>query len=384
MQRHPSLFTILFLLVFLRVSAQIPAGYYDPASGQSGAPLKTALYNIINNHTSVSYDYLWTAFETTDVKPDGKVWDMYSNCIFTYGTSDQCGNYSVECDCFNREHSWPKSWFADATPMYTDLFHLVPTDGKVNGMRSNYPFGTVSSPTYTSGNGCKLGACSYPGYTGVVFEPLDEYKGDFARNYFYMATRYENIISSWHGNDANAEAILLPNSFPVFESWFLAMLGEWHTADPVSQKETDRNNAVYAIQHNRNPYIDHPEYVYSVWGVGGGSAVLPEPTSYPTNFSAHNIHLQWTDATGATIPEGYLVRMSATGFADIAVPADHTVYPDNSTDHNVAYGVQSAWFTNLNPGTTYYFKLFGFTGSGTGIDYKTDGSVPQLQQTTSD
>ncbi|MFZ4707334.1 MAG: endonuclease [Bacteroidales bacterium] len=484
----------LFFVFLLALSSfgAIPDGYYNTATG-TGATLKTNLYNIIKGHTSISYDALWTAFQSTDVKPDGKVWDMYSNCTFTFGTN-QCGNYSSECDCYNREHSLPASWFNDATPMYTDLFHLVPTDGKVNGMRGNVPFGEVGSPTYTSGNGCKLGNCSYTGYTGIVFEPIDEYKGDFARNYFYMVTRYENVISSWHSNDANAEAVFQANTFPVFETWFVNMLGEWNSADPVSQKEIDRNNAIYAIQHNRNPYIDHPEYVYSVWGVGvlgqltatpasftgfnynegfgpsasqsyslGGTALSPasgsilvtgstnfevssnntsfsssvsinysagalsattiyvrlksglapgsysnnlisnsgggatpvtvscsgsvtalspEPTNYPANFSAHNILLQWTDATGPAIPTGYLIRMSSTSFAAIPDPVDGTPVPDGPVDKNIPYNTQQAWFTNLSPGTTYYFKLYAYIGSGVSINYKTDGLVPQMQQNT--
>jgi len=220
MRKQSTLLVLTLLLCSHWLSGQIPTGYYNTATGLTGAPLKSALYNIIKGHTALSYTALWTAFQNTNKKPDGKVWDMYSNCSFTFG-ADQCGNYSSECDCYNREHSWPKSWFNDATPMYTDLFHLVPTDGKVNGMRSNYPFGDVANPTYTSGNGSKLGPCSFPGYTGIVFEPIDEYKGDFARNYFYMATRYENIIAGWHSNDANAEAVLQANSYPVFETWFL-------------------------------------------------------------------------------------------------------------------------------------------------------------------
>ncbi len=281
---------LAFILVTLLLvtKAQPPAGYYDNASGKIGAPLKTALYNIIKDHTAISYTALWTAFQTSDKKSNGKVWDMYSNCTFTFVTN-QCGNYSAECDCYNREHSWPKSWFNDATPMYTDMFHIVPTDGKVNGMRSNYPFGEVSNPTYTSGNGSKLGSCSFPGYTGIVFEPVDEFKGDFARNYFYMATRYENIIASWHSNDPSAEAILQANSFPVFETWFINLLVKWHTNDPVSQKEIDRNNVVYtSFQHNRNPFIDHPEYVNSVWGTNVGLTYTPAQVSlqvYPNPVS---------------------------------------------------------------------------------------------------
>ena len=486
----------LFLgfVLALGLHAQPPAGYYNAATG-SGAVLKTNLYNIINGHTAISYDNLWTAFQTTDDRADGKVWDMYSNCSFTF-VSNQCGNYSLECDCYNREHSWPKSWFNDVLPMNTDMFHLVPTDGKVNGMRDNYPFGETVSPTYTSGNGSKLGPCSYSGYTGVVFEPIDEYKGDFARNYFYMATRYENVIAGWYQNDPNADAVLQNNSFPVFESWFLSMLGEWHAADPVSQKEIDRNNDIYtSFQHNRNPYIDHPEYVNTIWGVGasglltatpatltgftymagsgpsavqsylldgtsltpasgnisitgtanfevslnnttfssavnlaytlatfndavvyvrmkaglaegsysnnavvitgGGApaiqvscsgivtpAALPEPSNYPLSFSAHNIQLQWIDATGTILPDGYLVRMSTTGFAAIADPVDGTTYPNGPADQHIAYGVQQAWFTNLAANTTHFFKIFAYKGSGLLRVYKTDGSVPQLQQNT--
>lgn len=369
-----SAFIILCLTWFsAALSAQIPNGYYNTATG-TGSTLKTQLYNIVRNHTVRSYDQLWTDFQTTDDKADGKVWDMYSNCTFTFIT-DQCGNYSNECDCYNREHSLPQSWFNSASPMVSDLFHIVPTDGKVNGMRSNYPFGETTSPTYTSGNGSKLGPCSFPGYTGIVFEPIDEYKGDFAREYFYMATRYENIIATWYNNGTEADAALQNNAYPVFENWFLNLLGEWHSSDPVSQKETDRNNAIYLLQNNRNPFIDHPEYVYSVWGVG--ATISPEPGNYPTEFSAHCITLNWTDAGGAVSPTGYLLRMSSSGFNDISNPTDGITVSNDTFNKNTGSGVESCIFGSLSPGTVYYFKIFGYTGSGVSIDYKTDGSVMQ-------
>jgi endonuclease I len=182
---------------------------------------------------------------------------MYSNCEFTF-VSDQCGNYSSECECYNREHSFPQSWFGNASPMVSDLFQVYPTDGKVNGYRGNYPYGKVTNPGVTTGNGSKLGPCSYPGYSGTVFEPIDDYKGDFARTYFYMATRYENLIAGWYANSAEADAVLQNNSYPVYETWFLNLLGDWHTSDPVSQKEIDRNNAVYSFQQNRNSFIYNP------------------------------------------------------------------------------------------------------------------------------
>jgi len=376
-------FILTLLLSFQCVFAQIPDGYYDAASGQSGETLKTTLHGIIDDHTVKSYDYLWTAFQTTDKKSNGKVWDMYSDVPdgtpsyeFTFG-SNQCGNYGQEGDCYNREHSFPKSWFNDASPMYSDLFHLVPTDGYVNGKRSNYPFGEVGTATWTSENGSKLGTCNYPGYSGTVFEPIDEYKGDFARTYFYMATRYEDVIDTWYNNSDEADAVLQPNDFPVYETWFLNMLGEWHENDPVSQKEIDRNNDIYSnYQHNRNPFIDHPEYVYDIWSVG--SSLADEPTNHAADFSAHCITLNWTDATGDILPDAYLIRMSSTGYGDIATPVDGTAVSDNTSNKNINYGVQKAIFSGLTPNTIYYFKIFGYTGSGTSIDYKTDGSVMQV------
>lgn len=359
------------------LQGQIPSGYYNSAEGLTGNDLHTALYNIIKDHTIKSYEYLWTAFQTTDDNASGKVWDMYSNCTFTFVTN-QCGEYTYECDCYNREHSFPNSWFGgEVSPMYTDLFHVAPTDGKVNGMRSDYPYGETSSPTYTSGNGSKLGPCSYPGYSGVVFEPVDEYKGDFARNYFYMSTRYKNVIAAWYANSAEANAVLQNNNYPVFETWFLNMLIDWHETDPVSQKETDRNNAVYAIQNNRNPFIDHPEYVDCIWG----TCLTPEPTNHASDFSAHCITLNWDDATGAIVPDGYLLRMSDVGFASIATPVDGTPVSNDASNKNVEYGVETCTFGGVTPSVVYYFKIFGYTGNGTSIDYKTDGDVQQVSIT---
>ncbi len=151
--------------------------------------------------------------------------------------------------------------------MYSDIFHVYPSDGKVNGMRGNYPYGETSSASWTSTNGSKRGSCSFAGYSGVIFEPIDEYKGDLARSYFYMATRYENIIASWESNSETANAVLDGTSDHVFEIWHLNLLLKWHNEDPVSTKEINRNDSIYYLyQHNRNPFIDHPEYAKSIWG----------------------------------------------------------------------------------------------------------------------
>ncbi len=387
---------VLGILITVTGFGQIPAGYYNTATGLHSAQLKTALHKIIRGHTKYNYDHLWTSFYTTDDKPNGTVWDMYSDIpdatpngsppyVYTFGVAgNQCATTpGYENSCYNREHSFPKSWFSgvESDTMYTDKFHLYPADSYVNSRRNNYPYGQVTNPTWTSLNGSKLGPCSYPGYTGIVFEPRNDFKGDLARTYFYMATRYESRIASWADDDPYGNAIMNATSFPCFEPWFLNMLLAWNAADPVSQKEIDRNNDIYAnYQHNRNPFIDHPEYVTEIWAYA--PSALPEPTNSPTNFSSNSIHLQWQDATGGVLPDGYLIRMSNVSYADIQAPVDGVAITNSPIDKNVLYGIKEAWFTNLTPGTTYYFKLYPFTGTGPDINYKIDGVIPQSAQST--
>ena len=263
----------LLLLPFIGL-AQIPAGYYDDADGKSGYTLKTALYNIIKDHNDQGYSSLWDLYKTSDKRADGYVWDIYSDCDLEFDTDQDDGTGgTTECDKYNREHTFPQSWFGGSGTMRNDPFHVIPADKKVNGIRGNYAYGEVASPTYTSLNGSKLGTNTVSGYSGTVFEPIDEYKGDIARGYFYMATRYENLIAGWENNDNDGDEMLNGTSDKVFEDWALAMLIEWHNADPVSQKEIDRNDAIYDYQDNRNPFIDHPEYVSGIWG-GASSASI--------------------------------------------------------------------------------------------------------------
>ena len=260
-----SVFLFLALLLTIFATAQ-PANYYNSANGLTGNQLKVALHDIIKGHTSISYAQLWNAFYSTDHRQDDvrKVWDMYSDrpngtppYVYDLGT-DQCGNYSGEGDCYNREHSWPSSWFNDQTTPRTDLHHIFPTDGYVNNRRSNYPFGEVRSASWTSQNGSKLGTCKTTGYTGTVFEPIDEYKGDFARALMYMSVRYYTEDGSWGSSDMTTKSEIKP--------WAIQMLMRWNEQDPVSDKEKDRNETIYYdYQHNRNPFIDHPEYARMIW-----------------------------------------------------------------------------------------------------------------------
>ena len=158
-------FLLFSLSIAVLASAQAPSNYYNSTNGLTGNQLKVALHNIIKGHTSVTYANLWTAFWSTDNKGNGVVWDMYSDRpggtppYIYYLEQDQCGNYSNEGDCYNREHSWPQSWFNNDGTARTDLHHIFPTDGYVNNKRGNYAFGEVRSASWTSRNGSKLGSC---------------------------------------------------------------------------------------------------------------------------------------------------------------------------------------------------------------------------------
>ena len=257
---------LLFPILINSAFAQ-PSGYYNTAANLNGTPLKLALHNIIDNHNSLGYSNLWDHFDETDLRPGtNKIWDIYSDIpggtppyLYTFN-SDKCGQYDSESDCYNREHTWPQSYFSNQEPMLSDLFHIYPTDGFVNGKRSNDPYGEVGNASYTSQNGSKSGNSNFAGFSGTVFEPRDEFKGDLARTYFYMATRYyneDNNFTDWTmANGAN----LTP--------YAIALLLSWHHQDTVSQKEKNRNNAIYNLQNNRNPFIDHPEYADCIWGTG--------------------------------------------------------------------------------------------------------------------
>ena len=276
------LFFILLLVPATLAFAAAPTTYYDSAEGQSSDNLRYALQSIIDGHTVVSYAGLYDVYKTSDNTASGKVWDMYSTCNFSHGNT--CGgNYSAVCDCYNREHSVPQSWFGEASPMVSDAFHVYPTDGKVNGQRSNYQFGECANGVSLGGKALgKLGQSTFPGYTSLtVFEPHDDYKGDFARTYFYMATRYADICGSW-GNAFNAVA-----SNSGLSKYSIALFLKWHRADPVSQKEITRNDAVYAKQHNRNPFIDYPMLAEFIWGTQKG-----QPW-YKTSTPIDQVEMQW-------------------------------------------------------------------------------------------
>ena len=359
----------------------VPANYYSGIT-QTGSALLTALYNKIAGHTVISYAGLWTAFPNSDAFYDGKVWDIYSTAIsgpaasytFTFSTN-QCGNYSNEGDCYNREHSFPQSWFTSSSPMVSDMYHIYPTDGKVNGMRSNYPYGDVGTTTYVSQIGGKLGTSISPGYTAVVFEPVDEYKGDLARAQLYMAARYNNLIASWQVN-GNANDVLAGNAYPAFDDWQLNLLVKWHNQDPPSVKEINRNNAVFNVQANRNPFVDSPQFVNRIWGLAKPS----EPTIASSQLSLDSFtttaaRLRWKTGNG-----NRRIVIMKMGSAVNQVPLDSVNYNASSVfgaganlggGNFVVYNGMGSGviITGLNPVQPYYLRVIEYNGNNSTANY---------------
>jgi hypothetical protein len=276
------------------VDVTIPAGYYAAATGLRGSALLIALHNIVKAHTALTYSFTATAFQHTDKRPDGNVWDVYSDVPggtppyeFAFGPLGSGGSEGI---AYNREHSFPQSWFGGSVlPMFSDLWLIYPTDSKVNGMRGNFPYGKVGTATWTSLNGSKLGNCVSPGYAGTCFEPIDGYKGDLMRSQFYVATRYFNEDASWPGSPSASKSQPLP--------WAADQYMQWSLGDPVSWKERVRNAAIYEYQHNRNPFVDHPEFVSAIYDslnvTGVGPAGAPQhamlQAAMPNPFRAHTV-----------------------------------------------------------------------------------------------
>lgn len=238
--------------------AEIPAGYYYNAQNKKKDALKTALHQLTIPQRVLRYGsgtgYTWEGFFYTDQNQDGSIIDMYSPIVRYFDGFKSVSGMHIE-------HSFPKSWWGGHEwPVYKDLFHLYPSDGPINMSKSNNPLGVVTG-TPTSDNGVsKVGSATYPGYTGNVFEPADEFKGDFARSYFYVVTTYQDLAPYWNS------PMLKKNTYPVWTPWAIELLKQWHQQDPVSIKEVLRQEEVFKIQGNRNPFIDYPDLVNYIWG----------------------------------------------------------------------------------------------------------------------
>ena len=361
-------FTVaLFCLSFFFTNAQIPPGYYNNAYigavPKTCATLKTALYNIISTGTnelpytnSSTFD-TWDAINSIDTQRNDAntayiMWDMYTDNptgaeLYTFTpVVNKCGSYTAIGDCYNREHSFPQAWFGSVTPMLTDMHHIFATDGFTNGKHDNFPYADVkpSAITWQSPSGAKLGTSNFTGYNGRVFEVIDAYKGDFARAMFYMVTRYENFVgggmSGWQGN-SNADSVLNGTTWPAFDNWAIKQWYKWHIQDPVSQKEIIRNNKVYGFQNNRNPFIDHPEFVELIWQCTGLLPVILTDFNAVKNNNA--VDLKWSITRELNFKQYEIERsIDGTNFSKIAtIPgrqlSNYTLTDQNLPDAKIIY-----------------------------------------------
>lgn len=359
--------TLFTVFAALTAWADIPAGYYTNAIGQKDEALMTTLEGIIFTHSLLGYNYLWDCYPLTDAGSDGYYIDMYSTCKYDH-SSPHPGTASYVGQGLNREHSFPKSWFGgEVDPMFTDLTMIIPTDAYVNQRRSNHPYGVCANGiTYTTDSlgvsmKGKLGTSTYNGYTATVFEPDDEYKGDFARIYFYMVTCYKDSVGHWPGSgqlDKN-------NGYKAFSNWSMQMLMEWHRADPVSQKELDRNEAVYQKQGNRNPFVDCPVLAEHIWGTkqnvvwnGEGTPDNPINKEVPV--------MQPVDTTAVT---GTSFRADWTSGGDVSsytLKVNRTEEPQVTlllTETFQSINVYSEGYTDISPNLDDYTDNPGWTGN---------------------
>jgi endonuclease I len=322
---------LLTLLTLSLLFAAIPDGYYDPANGLSGDALKLALHNIIDGHTEYSYDFLWTGLKYTDEDPNNS-----SNFILLYsGRSEpKTAAYPV----WNREHSWPKSHgdFGTSAPAGTDMHHLRPTDVDVNGARGSKDYD----------NGGSLVSETTDCYTDAdSFEPRDEVKGDCARMMFYMVTRYEGDASG----EPDLELVdYTGTSGPILGK--LSTLLAWHVQDPVDDWERRRNDRVYSYQNNRNPFIDHPEYVSYIWG-----GETPNTLDAPVATAASDVDSTSFTANWNAVDSADAYKLYVSG------DASFNSYL-NGYDPKTIAGLYEN-ITGLTPETNYYYKLKAYNGS---------------------
>jgi endonuclease I len=348
------IFTLLFLSLTLVGFAQqtqsvntIPPGYYNTATG-TGYVLKTQLFNIINDHNDRTYSGLYTTYLTSDVdnyyENNGSMLDMYtenptgSECEFIYGGGLQddgtLGN--AECERYNREHLVPQSYFGNGvTPMYSDAHFVVPSDKYVNAQRGDYPFGRVNTPTLTFSNGGKRGLNLNSGYSAgftlTVFEPIDEFKGDIARMILYFVTRYEDQLVSFYASSNSLSKVMFDGtSDHSLSPTFLNILLTWNQQDPVSQREIDRNNAIYTRQSNRNPFIDNNSYVTTIWGLPLGTSAFESVNAvsvYPNPSNNGIVNIE----TEVALDEIEIITINGQVLQQIKRPAlDNNTYTINN------------------------------------------------------
>lgn len=351
------------LLLAAGVYAEIPVGYYAKAQGKSDSLLRQALYDTIRGgvrihygtqgygyYDGIYYPGTWNYFPQTDFRADGTVWDMYSDTkrYFPHDGGSACG--------LEIEHCLPKSWWgwtkndtASSKRAYQDLYILNPSDGSANGNKSNYPPGHVVKGDKFDNGSFRMDAAKSSQYGWICFEPAEEYRGDFARTYFYVATAYADL--PFGAGNADYQRYLTDSTYLVFKPWLVEVLLDWHRADPVSEKERRRVETVFSIQGNRNPYIDYPDLVEYIWGnkkgqaVDFGALVCTADSSYvpaedytnfeafaPTDATSTEFTARWSDFDTDYTLDVYQRHYIGHNDTLVNMPAMGTTFINNATN----------------------------------------------------
>jgi len=312
------------MLAFVTVFGQIPDGYYDGTDNLTGNELKSVLHNIIDGHQEYSYSDLRDfILRDTDEDPDNS-----NNVILLYtGRSQPKNTFGGGANDWNREHVWAKSHgdFGTSAPCGTDAHHIRPTDASVNSSRGNKDFDN-GGQQHNEATGCY--------YDSDSWEPRDEVKGDVARMIFYMAVRYEG-----DNGEPDLEVADNVNTSPQPLHGKLSTLMEWNEQDPVDDFESHRNDVIYGYQHNRNPFIDHPEFVNKIWGASSSTNdisdevqnVFPNPANSrvtieaPASFANNNYSIKIFSSVGnqVSVPVG---KVDANFSLDVRNLADGHYY----------------------------------------------------------
>lgn len=295
-----NLSVIFFFLLATTLFAQMREYYPNSIQGKKERELKTELHNLIMVHERIpygsAYGSTWTVFRQSDVRSDGSIWDMYSNNTRYFPGGTTGSNREM-----NIEHSAPKSWWGEGTNSREfkydasfDLHHLVPSDASANSAKYNYILGEVVNNVTFDNGVSKVGNAEVNDHYSLAFEPADEYKGDFARMYFYLVTCYqgEDIRGNRYTWRSEGLKMFQNTEYPSLTTYGKELLLKWSRQDPVSKKEKDRNNAVYSFQKNRNPFIDYPELVEYIWGA---------KTTVPFYFSDARI-TNWASGDYVSMP----------------------------------------------------------------------------------
>ena len=273
-----SLALVASVMPALSMLAQIPEGYYSSLKGKKGAELKTAVHKIIKNAKVLEYgsgnQSTWWGFYVTDVTDDGYCIDRYS----PRSTWQKYGNRGSSIGGMNIEHSFAQSWWGKTDcNLKKDLFNIMPCESKINSSKGNRGMGIVTKVTNTNG-ATKVGS----GANGLnLWEPADEWKGDFARGYMYIVTAYEDYANKWTSEGKNS---LYNNTYPTLKEWAYKLYIQWAKEDKPDAVEIKRNNDVAKIQGNRNPYVDFPNLMEYVWGDSTNIAFNPETTVKSSSY----------------------------------------------------------------------------------------------------